>query len=65
MAHAFDQTKYDDRKAKLAAAKAAVANLNVIINNIDTATTAQLKGALKDIATYEKHLIRIVAGEVI
>lgn len=65
MAHKYDPTKYADRQATIQAAKAAVANLNVIIANADTATTAQLRQGLKDMAQYEKALIRIVAGEVV
>ena len=65
MAHKYDPTKYADRAATLQAAKDAVAQLNVIIANADTATTAQLRQGLKDMAIYEKHLIRIVAGEVL
>ena len=47
-----------------AAAAAAVTRLTAIIANVDTYTTAQLKEALKDIAQYERALIRIVARQV-
>lgn len=64
MAHIYNPTEYSDRQATLAAAKNAVVRLNDIIANIDTYTTPQLKAALKDIATYERALIRIVAGSL-
>lgn len=62
MVHRFNPTEYAGRKQTIEAAKAAVARLQQIEANIDAATTAQLKAALKDIATYERHLIRIVVG---
>lgn len=62
MAHKFNPTEYADRKHTIEAAKAAVARLQQIEANIDAATTAQLKAALKDMARYERHLIRIVVG---
>ena len=68
MAHVHDPVKFServaDRDAMLAAAQAAVTRLNAIISNIDTYTTAQLKTALQDVATYERALIKIVARQV-
>ena len=64
MAHIYNPTEHSDRLATIAAAKTAVARLNDIIANVDTATTGQLKAALKDVATYEKHLIKLVAGSL-
>lgn len=64
MAHLHNPVDYSDRQATIAAAKNAVARLNAIITDIDGYTTAQLKAALKDIATYERALIRIVAGSI-
>jgi len=61
MPHIYDPTEHSARLATIAAAKNAVIRLNEIIANVDTATTAQLKTALKDVATYEKHLIKLVA----
>lgn len=64
MAHRFDPTLYADRNATITAARAAVTRLNQIIAGIDAATTAQIKEGVKDMAMYEKALIRIVAGSV-
>jgi len=64
MAHIYNPTEHADRLAVIAAAKNAVTRLNEIIATVDGANTAQLKTALKDIATYEKHLIKLVAGRL-
>ena len=60
----FDPTRYASRKDNLDAARTAITRLDQIIAGIDAATTAQIKTGIKDMATYEKHLIRIVAGEL-
>lgn len=65
MAHKFNQSKFDDRKAKLQAAKNAVVTLNQIIANVEGSNITQSQTAIKNIATHQKALIRIVAGEVI
>ena len=62
MAHRFDVTKYTERNSSLTAARNAVTRLNEIINNIDGATTAQVKDGIKDLATYEKHIIKVLTG---
>ena len=64
MAHKYDPTAYADRTATIAAAKAAVTRLNQIIAGIDAATTAQIKTAIADMANYERHLIKLVAGSL-
>jgi hypothetical protein len=61
----FNPTKYSGRKAQIDAARNAITRLQQIEANIVGSTAAQTQQAVKDIATYERHLIRIVAGEVI
>lgn len=65
MARKFDQTKYDDRKAKITAAKNAVATLDTIIASVEGANTAQTQTAIRQIAQHQRAIIRIVAGQVI
>jgi hypothetical protein len=64
MAHKFNPTDYADRAATREAARNAVARLNQIISGIDAATTAQIKTAIKDMAGYDKHLIKLVVGSL-
>lgn len=65
MAHKFDQTKYDDRKAKIQAAKDAVATLDTIIANVEGSTVAQSQTGIKNLARHQKAIIRVLVGEVI
>ena len=60
----FDPAKYATRKTRLEAARTAVTRLEQIEANIEGANLANSQTAIKDMATYEKHLIRIVAGEL-
>lgn len=48
----------DQQGAGIVEAKKAYARLQTIIDNVDTATTAQLRAAIKEMATDLQHLIR-------
>jgi len=53
-------TQNTDKASLLTQAATAVTRLNEIIAGVDGMTTAQLKTALKDIAKYERALIKRV-----
>ena len=57
-AAAEKQTADDQQRAGIDEAKRAYARLQTIIDNIDTATTVQLRAAIKEIARDVQHLIR-------
>lgn len=63
--HRFDQTKFSDRKAKVQAAKDAIANLNNIIGSVEGANIAQSQAAIKNVAQHQKALIRIIVNGVV
>ncbi len=65
MAHKFDLADYTDQQAVIAAAKTAVTRLQQIEANVVGATTANTQAAIKDMATYERHLIRLVVGSLV
>jgi len=48
----------DQQSAGIVEAKRAYARMQTIIDNIDTATTAQLRAAIKEMARDIQHLIR-------
>lgn len=52
------KTADDEQTAGIVEAKRAYARLQTIIDNIDTATTAQLRAAIKEMARDIQHLIR-------
>lgn len=64
MIHKFNSVKYTSKQSAIEAAKNAISRLTEIIDNVDGATTAQIKAGIKDMAIYERHLVRIVAGEL-
>lgn len=68
LTHKYDPATFTARTTDAAdvraAAQAAMTRLSSIITNIDSYTTPQLKDALKDVAQYERALIKIVARMV-
>lgn len=60
MPHRIDPTKISDISQARTAVKAALARLDQIVAGIDGATTAQTKTAIKDMAVYLKHIIKVI-----
>ena len=63
MAHKHDPAKFTDREAKIAAARTAIARLQQI-QSTASPTNAQVIQAIRDMALYDEHVIRIVAAGV-
>jgi hypothetical protein len=62
MAHKHNPASYTDRQTVITAARNAIARLQQIEANVEGANTAQTQTAIKDMAGYERHLIRLVVG---
>ena len=58
LTHKLNPAFYADMKAAKADMKADIDTLNTVIDTIGTATTAQIKAAIKDTAKIEKNIIK-------
>ena len=56
----FNRSDYEARKAQRTAAKNAIARLQQIEDHIEGSSAAQTQTAIKDLANYMQHIIRIL-----
>jgi hypothetical protein len=62
MAHKHNPTDYSNRQTVITAARNAITRLQQIEAGVVGANIAQSQEAIKDMAGYERHLIRLVVG---
>ena len=60
--HRMDQIKLDEVNTARTAIAAAITRLQQIEAGASTATTAQMRTAIADMAKYMRHIIKIVTG---